>query len=170
LCAEFVYRGGENLARAAAMKRACRNGFLYCEYTGLPMNLTDEESPLYMEFDHPIPGKKGFVRAVVAFVNRMKTDLSEDEFWAAVHEFARIRREGGELRDVIEFKYWRRKRKLAAKRKAALKKSPDRKGRSIGNRTDMKKVIGRISRQVKASGMLVKDVEMIIRKARKRKA
>jgi hypothetical protein len=114
-CAEFVYRVGENLARAAAMKRACKDGVFYCEYTGLPMNLTDEESPLYMEFDHPIPGQKGELRAVVAFVNRMKTDLSEEEFWTLIHEMARFRREGGEFRDVIEFKYWRRKRRLAAK-------------------------------------------------------
>ena len=115
-CAAFYYRGGENLARAAAMKRAFRDGKFYCEYTGLPMNLTDTESPLYMEFDHPIPGKKGFVRAVVAFVNRMKTDLSEEEFWTAVHEFARIHREGGEFRDVIEFKYWRRATRPQRKR------------------------------------------------------
>jgi len=116
LCGEFVYRIGENLARVAAMKRACKNGVFYCEYTGLPMNLTDTESPLYMEFDHPIPGQKGELRAVVAFVNRMKTDLSEEEFWTVIHELARFRRDAGTFRDVIEFKYWRRKARLAVKK------------------------------------------------------
>jgi hypothetical protein len=128
ICAPFYYRGGENLARAAAMKRACRNRVFYCEETGLPMELEDTESPRYLEFHHPIPGKKGDLRAVVAFVNRMMTDLSEDDFWTAVHEFSRIRWEGGEFRAAMDFKYWRRKRKLAAKRKPAPKKSSDRKG------------------------------------------
>jgi len=112
VCAPFYYRGGENLARGAAMKRACRNRVFYCEYTGLPMELEDTESPRYMEFHHPIPGKKGGLRAVVAFVNRMMTDLSEDDFWTAVHEFARIHREGGEFRAAMDFKYWRRTKKV----------------------------------------------------------
>jgi hypothetical protein len=122
-CAAFYYRGGENLARAAAMKRACRNRVFYCEYTGLPMELEDTESPRYMEFHHPVPGKKGNLRAVVAFVNRMMTDLSEDDFWTAVHEFARIRREGGEFKAAMDFKYWRRKAKRLTqkKKKMALK-------------------------------------------------
>jgi len=53
---------------------------------------------------------------VAAFVNRMKTDLSEEEFWTIIHELARFRREGGTFRDVIEFKYWRRKARLRVKR------------------------------------------------------
>ena len=60
---------------------------------------------------------------MAAFVNRMKTDLSEEEFWTLIHEMARFRREGGEFRDVIQFKYWRRKAKRLArnKKKMALK-------------------------------------------------
>jgi hypothetical protein len=46
----------------------------------------------------------------------MKTDLSEEEFWTIIHELARFRREGGTFRDVIEFKYWRRKARLRVKR------------------------------------------------------
>jgi hypothetical protein len=105
-CGGFVYKAGENLARVAAMKRVCRKGVFYCEYTGLPLNDSDPRSPLYMEFDHPTPGKKGRLKAVVAFVNRMKTDLSEVEFWKVIHELARFRREGGTFRDVIKFRHW----------------------------------------------------------------
>ena len=72
----------------------------------LPLNDSDPQSPLYMEFDHPVPGKKGRLKAVVAFVNRMKTDLSEREFWAQIHELARFRREGVTFRDVIKFRHW----------------------------------------------------------------
>jgi hypothetical protein len=134
------------------------------------MNLTDEESPLYMEFDHPIPGQKGELRAVVAFVNRMKTDLLEEEFWKLIHELARFRREGGTFRDVIEFKYWRRKRKQAANRKSMNRKCSDKKGTSMIDKAKTKMVIYRIRAKMKDSGISEKDIEVVIRKARKRNA
>lgn len=123
ICSAFVYRAGENLARVSAMKRACRKGVFFCEYTGLPLELSDTESPLYIEFDHPVPAKKGLLRAVAAFVNRMKTDLSEEEFWAVIHELARFWREGGTFRDVIEFRYWLRTVRPQVKRGCVSKKS-----------------------------------------------
>jgi len=53
----------------------------------------------------------------------MKTDLSEEEFWMLIHEMARFRRDAGTFRDVIEFKYWRRKARSQVKRGRASKKS-----------------------------------------------
>ena len=39
-----------------------------------------------------------------------KTALSGGEFWKVVGEYERCLREGGEFdRDVVEFKYWRRR-------------------------------------------------------------
>jgi hypothetical protein len=52
--------------------------------------------------------KGGFVRSAAAFSNRMKTDLSEVEFWKVIHELARFRRDGGTFRDVIKFRHWLR--------------------------------------------------------------
>ena len=60
---------------------------------------------------------------MAAFVNRMKTDLSEEEFWMLIHEMARFRRDAGTFRDVIEFRYWRRKARSQVKRGCASKKS-----------------------------------------------
>jgi hypothetical protein len=110
-CSWIVYHAGENLARAAALRRA-RNRKLkvfVCRYTGLVMVLDDIGSPLYINFDHVRPGVKGRLEAVCAFINRMKTAMTKREFDRVMRELARFRREGGVFDEkVVKFKYWRK--------------------------------------------------------------
>ena len=110
-CSWIVYHAGENLARVAALKRA-RNKKLkvfICRYTGLVLVLDDIGSPLYINFDHPVPGVKGRLEAVVTFINRMKTAMTKREFDRVMRELARFKREGGVFNEkVIRFRYWRK--------------------------------------------------------------
>jgi len=61
--------------------------------------------------DHSTPRQPGTLRVAVAFVNMMKTDLSEEEFWLVVGELADHFRTGKPFnRDIIKFAYWKRPR------------------------------------------------------------
>ena len=107
-CGWIVYHAGENLARAASLKRAWRKRrqVFVCRYTGLALDTTDVGSPLYINFDHVIPGRKGRLEAVTAFINRMKTALTKREFDRVMRELARFRREGGSFNgDVVKFRH-----------------------------------------------------------------
>jgi hypothetical protein len=110
-CGRIVYHAGENLERVAALKRAWNPKLraFVCRYTGLILDDTDINSPLYINFDHVIPGRKGHLEAVAAFINRMKTALTKREFDRVMRELARFRREGGTFNgDVVKFEHWAR--------------------------------------------------------------
>jgi hypothetical protein len=65
-----------------------------CYYTGLPLNLDNEKSPLYLVFDHWIPGDASKVVICCAFVNEMKSDMTQDEFEDTVCQLADHFRKG----------------------------------------------------------------------------
>jgi hypothetical protein len=110
-CSWIVYHAGENLARVAGLKRAVRKErkLFLCRYTGLVLELVDIGSPRYVNFDHVVPGVKGRLEAVCAFINRMKTAMTKREFDRVMRELARFKREGGEFDGkVVRFRYWRK--------------------------------------------------------------
>lgn len=116
-CSWIVYHAGENLQRVAGLKRAFNEKLkvFICRYTGLLLVLDDTGSPLYINFDHVIPGVKGRLEAVCAFINRMKTAMTKCEFDRVMRELARFKREGGVFNEkVVRFKYWRKA--MAAKK------------------------------------------------------
>ena len=83
-----------------------------CHYTGAWLDDADPMSPWYLTYDHRVPGRAGSIAVAAAWVNAMKTALSEQEFWAVVAEYDKFLNRGGEFdRDVVEFKYWRRARR-----------------------------------------------------------
>ncbi len=106
----IIFDSDEHIPHADALRRAWDpvwGGFV-CHYTGLVLDDRDRKSPWYIHFDHRIPGDRNMVVVAAAWVNAMKTALSEDEFWAVILEYDRFLREGGEFdRGVAEFEYWR---------------------------------------------------------------
>lgn len=111
-CRRFVFWGGhDHLPRVKALKEAWNpelDAFI-CHYTGVKLDDSDPKSPWYINFDHRIPGDENTQTVAASWVNAMKTDLSEDEFWAVVMEYDRYLREGGEFNaKVTSFKYWNR--------------------------------------------------------------
>jgi hypothetical protein len=78
-----------------------------CHYTGLPLNLDDPSSPLYLNFDHVIPRDGRRLVCAAAFANVMKSEMTEKEFRAIIIELAH-HWETGEPFDtkVLKLKYW----------------------------------------------------------------
>ncbi|MBA4107823.1 MAG: hypothetical protein C0485_18980 [Pirellula sp.] len=67
-------------ARLAALKRAWGGSAFYCEITGWRLTTTDRESPFYLTWEHLVPGNEKKVVVAAALVNRMKVDLTINEF------------------------------------------------------------------------------------------
>lgn len=81
-CKELAKRAKtpEREQRLEAIKRSLKNDSFHCYYTGVELNVEDSTSPFYFTFDHTIPRDSKKIVACAAFVNDMKSDLSEEEF------------------------------------------------------------------------------------------
>ena len=114
-CRRFVYwRGYDRKQHARAMREAwsAEEDAFICWYTGARVVDDDPMSPWYLTFDHRVPGRAGSIVVAAAWVNAMKTALSEREFWAVVGEYDNFLNGGGEFdREVVEFRYWRHARR-----------------------------------------------------------
>lgn len=67
-------------ARLAALKRAWCGSAFYCEITGWKLNIKDHHSPFYLTWEHLTPGNEDDVVVAAALVNRMKANLTLDQF------------------------------------------------------------------------------------------
>jgi hypothetical protein len=67
-------------ARLAALKRAWRGSAFYCEITGWKLETKDHRSPYYLTWEHLTPGNEQDVIVAAALVNRMKANLTLDQF------------------------------------------------------------------------------------------
>jgi hypothetical protein len=52
-----------------------------CFYTNVLLELNDDTSPWYLDFDHWLPGDPKKIVICAALVNDMKQDMTEREFW-----------------------------------------------------------------------------------------
>ena len=126
---DFIETAAHILAMMAAWDPVAK-GFR-CYYTGVLLEQTDRSSPWYMTFDHRIPGRKGDLVLCAAWVNDMKTRLSEEEFRAVIMELDRHRITGEPFNmSVAKFEYWigwapRRPKRLAMLTSARLPKYGD---------------------------------------------
>jgi hypothetical protein len=111
-CQNFLHgQKRDNLYHVRAMKRSWDpdvDGFL-CSYTGVRVDDGCRWSPWYLNFDHTTPGDRRTIVVAAAWVNRMKTALSQEEFRKVVREFHLHLRDGkGFDPHVVEFRYWKR--------------------------------------------------------------
>lgn len=70
----------DKAARLAALKRAWRGSAFYCEITGWRLTTANRESPFYLTWEHLTPGNEKSVVVAAALVNRMKANLTLDQF------------------------------------------------------------------------------------------
>ncbi len=89
-------------------------GFV-CYYTGMPLVLDDPKSPWYLVFDHWNPRDPRKIVITSALVNRMKSDLTEDEFWYFIRQLANFFRYGTPVRKR-KLKFWSRPYQLNRRR------------------------------------------------------
>lgn len=87
-----VPRKVDMAARLRALQTSWRDGSFRCFYTGV--ELIDEgrrwRDHRYLVFEHKIPGDEASVVVTCALVNRMKTDLTEEQFKRMVMELAKV--------------------------------------------------------------------------------
>jgi len=57
-----------------------------CYYTKMALEMEDDTSPWYLDFDHWIPGDPRKIVICSALVNDMKQDMTEFEFWYYVFQ------------------------------------------------------------------------------------
>lgn len=79
-------------------------GFV-CYYTGMPLDLDDPQSPWYLVFDHWMPRDPRKIVITSALVNKMKSDLTEEEFWYFISQLANHYRKGSVVRKR-KLAYW----------------------------------------------------------------
>lgn len=95
-CRKLVFEHGAAPQRRNAMKSAFnkhQNGFL-CYYTGIKLDLTGRYGPWHISFDHRTPGDKNSQVVAALWVNRMKSFLTEAQFWAVIHSLTEHIRHG----------------------------------------------------------------------------
>ena len=81
-------------------------GFV-CYYTRIPLDLNDLKSPWYLVFDHWSPRDTRKIVITSALLNKMKGDLTEDEFWYFIRQLANFYRKGIPVRKR-KLKFWSR--------------------------------------------------------------
>jgi hypothetical protein len=90
--ASGAYRQFDRQARLRAMQDSWRDGAFHCFYTGIAL-IEDSRrwrDHRYLSFEHRIPGDEASVVVTCALVNRMKTDLTEEQFKVMVTELAKV--------------------------------------------------------------------------------
>lgn len=82
----------DKAARLRALQEAWRGGSFRCFYTGIALidDFQRWRDHRCLVFEHRIPGDEASVVVTCALVNRMKTDLTEEQFKNMVRELARV--------------------------------------------------------------------------------
>lgn len=82
----------DKAARLRALQDAWRDGSFRCFYTGIAL-IDDGQrwrEHRYLVFEHRTPGDEASVVVTCALVNRMKTDLTEDQFKNLIRELGKV--------------------------------------------------------------------------------
>lgn len=107
-CSRLVFR--MRLARFprqavdAVLDYLHKYGFV-CYYTEMPLDLDDPKSPWYLVFDHWNPRDPRKIVVTSALVNKMKGDLTEEEFWYFIRQLANFFRYGTPVRKR-KLRFW----------------------------------------------------------------
>ena len=82
----------DKAVRLQALQEAWRDGSFRCFYTGIAL-IDDGQrwrDHRYLVFEYRTPGDEASVVVTCALVNRMKTDLTEEQFRVMVRELAKV--------------------------------------------------------------------------------
>jgi hypothetical protein len=110
-CRRFIVDEHEQLKRREALRAAYDadiDGFR-CHWCGAILEERDRWNPFHLCFDHVIPQRSSGLVASSMLFNSMKAEFTPDEFLLAVRELAAHRAGRPFDRDLIEFKYWRKR-------------------------------------------------------------
>jgi hypothetical protein len=99
------------------------DGFL-CDYTGIKLDLTGRYGPWHISLDHRTPGDENSQVVAALWVNRMKTFLTEAQFWAVIHSLTGHIRTGAPFDKsvVTALDFGKQVRRLGAKNPLAARR------------------------------------------------
>jgi hypothetical protein len=121
VCSKFCLNQAEGRARAASLKRARRDDGFHCEYSGALLNISDPSDPLYLNFDHKVPGVLNDLLVTGAVMNDSKAGLTWLEYPLVVSEFVRHLDTGEPFdRDVVPYAAWGRGKQIVRATNARL--------------------------------------------------
>ena len=83
-----------------------QNGYV-CYYTGVELDVFDETSPWFLEFDHLTPGDSRKIVITSAWINEMKGDLTFKEFKGSIVQLYNYWFRGIKIKKK-KFRYWYR--------------------------------------------------------------
>ena len=74
------------------MRESWRDGAFHCFYTGVELETHGDRwrDHRYLAFEHQTPSDEASVVVTCSLVNRMKTDLTDDQFRTLVTELAKV--------------------------------------------------------------------------------
>jgi hypothetical protein len=92
IAASGVYIKFDREARLHALQDSWHDGAFHCYYTGISLIEAGQlwRDHRYLVFEHRTPGDEASVVVACALVNRMKTDLTEEQFKTMVTELANV--------------------------------------------------------------------------------
>jgi hypothetical protein len=79
-------------ARLSALGMSWHDGAFHCAYTGVEL-ITDSSrwrDHRYLVFDHATPGDESSVIVTCSLINRMKTDLTDQQFRKVIRELTKV--------------------------------------------------------------------------------
>ena len=102
---------GFSPAEIEEIKDYIRENGEVCYYTGVALDMDDPHSPWYGSVDHWIPRDGRRLVLTCSFINAIKADQLEDEFWYNVRQLYRHHFEGKRFvkRKLV---YWYRMRNM----------------------------------------------------------
>ena len=83
------------------------DGFL-CYYTGVPLDEHDNTDPFHLWYDLRVPDDPATAVLSSMLANRMKTDMSEEEFRIFVPQLDDGLHGGRFDKNAVKFRYWKR--------------------------------------------------------------
>jgi hypothetical protein len=95
-------------ARVEALKSSWDGECFRCYYSGTRLIDDNHHDPRYITFDHRTPRREDDIVVCAAFLNDMKSDLSESEFRSIVIELASRFSGGCFDESVLSFEHWTR--------------------------------------------------------------
>jgi len=125
-CRRLVFQHGTAPPRVRALHDAYYkplDGFL-CDYTGIKLDLTGRYGPWHISLDHRTPGDENSQVVAALWVNRMKTFLTEAQFWAVIHSLTGHIRTGAPFDKsvVTALDFGKQVRRLGAKNPLAARR------------------------------------------------
>ena len=112
LCKKILDRADDRrafnrAARLQALDASFNDGAFHCHFSGWVLTVTDDSSPFYLTWDHRTPGDECDIVVAAALINRVKAELTDEEFRTLVLGLAERFRDPSATVPMVSPRHWR---------------------------------------------------------------